>query len=112
MMSEFYTFSLYLSENKTIFFNFETFSPAADLGAFLAQFTQVLIFHRSESYFRFYLHCSENMTIFFNFENFSKKSKKIEVFAHRRSGDIFGSTHKSAHFSSQCVNFYILVVLE
>ena len=40
------------------------------------------------------------------------KKKKIEVFAHRRPGDLYGSIHTCAQFSSKWAKFYILAVLE
>ena len=66
-------------------------------------------FHPNERFFR-----CPGVKIWW-FSSFSEnfwQIKRIEVFAHHRPGDLFGSVHTGANFLSKWVNFYIFIVLE
>ena len=81
------------------------------LRTFLAQFTYVHIFIQMSDF----LDVSCPGVKIWWFSSFSEnfwQIKRIEVFAHHRPGDLFGSVHTGANFLSKWVNFYIFIVLE
>ena len=105
---------LFQNSNKLKFSNpfckIERICPP-ELGTFLALFTHVHIFHPNE----WFLYFSCPWVKIWWFSSFLKtfpKIEQIEVFIHRGPWDLYGSIHTCAHFPSQWVNFYILVVLE
>ena len=87
------------------------FSPTPDWRTFLAQLTCA---HFSSIRVNLYILVVLEWEYddFLHFWKLFKKSKKLKFLPTAYLGDLFGSIHTCAHFSSKWVNLYILVGLE
>ena len=120
-MSDFFLlFYLSWNENMMIFFIFENFSKNQKNWSFRPPWT-CGIFCLNSHMCTFFIQLSEFLCFscpgvkiwwFSSFLKTLHKIENIEVFDQCGPGDLFGSIHIWAHFSSKWVNFYNLVLLE